>query len=211
MWCFCQIPITGDYRYLEVRDIPQGVYPATVYQDLEDSEGEATEEYSDAWEAILMEYAKLNQDFKIENIFQKTLSINKLQSQYNAILADITYLYFDSKSDFAKDCIEDLKLRGYQVNTDNEYELIKSLNQVKAQAGVLITRIKFIELELKNLKKDEHNETHSGNFDDLLAWIHSELGVMPEDRITVRRYISYKEQIRKKISNVRHSQARHNR
>lgn len=194
LWCLFQVPLTGDYRYLEVRTIDPGTHPMMAYQDLK---VEVTEDHSDAWENILVEFAKLNKDFELEDVFEKTILIRKLEAQYNYIITTLYCLSVDHDSENSKEYIEALRNEGYFVNTDNKIEFFKSLESIKAQAGAIITRMRFIDFEIKKIK-GKKLETANSTFDDVMAWIHVELGVVPKPDITVRMYISYKEMMLKK-------------
>lgn len=193
MWCFCKIAETGDYRYLYVKDLKEG------FQTYENLTGPVTNELSDAWEEILQEYSTLNKDFKVEDVFHKTLMISRLQAEYHTIMAELTYLSVDYESEFGKECVEDLRGRGYKVDISSRVNVNVSIEMIRKQAGSILTRIRLIDLEISKMKNKEV-ETRNASFDDLLVWVHSELGIMPDEKITVRRYISYKEQINKKIS-----------
>lgn len=200
MWCFFKV--SQDYRYLQKRKKEGSIEDA--YSNLT---GNVNFEYSDAWENILLEFAKLNKDYGVEDVFDKSLAIKKLEAEYNSIMTIITYLSIDQESEFAKECIEDLKNRGYRIDQETREKFLKSLKGIRIKAGVILTRINLISLQIRNVKS---NETQGSTFDDIVVWIHSELGVMPDEWFTVRRFISYKEQISKKI-NGRHQRERHTR
>lgn len=149
----------------------------------------------ETWENIVKEYAKLDNNYNVQDVFDKNEQIAILAAQYIEINAMLLYL---KEVKFRQDYVLRLRELGYKIKEDDYISGIES-NMIKVNH--IGTKIKFLQNDIEKFKTGNNKSS----FDQCLAWISANLNFWPPDDITVARYLELKKQIDERNKSQRFS------
>lgn len=166
---FFEVAETGDVNLLLIND-----------------EKEPIEILIEAWETIIKEYAKLDNNSSIQDVLEKSDKMFTQSALYCEIKGMLLYLVGAEKQEY----VDRLNTLGYKMDISTNENKIKSIQQGDQRANHISTKMMFLQ---KDIEKYQGGKKQT--FDGAMAWISSNLGFEPKEDITVSRYIEYKIQI----------------
>lgn len=189
MWNFFKVCETGDFKYLVRKNrFDYDNYYCNV-------------DLTDTWEAIILEYGKLERSSEIEQKVSKGSKLIFRRSQYLCEVAMLKSISLNPGSEDANSFVLDLISRGYKFK-QHYTDLLEFYEDVKRASKRVNHHIPFIQMIEAELKETEGNKENP--FDSLMAWMSSE-GINVSEDITIKRYLEVK-----KIINGRNKQGRLN-
>ena len=151
----------------------------------------------ETWESIIEEYAKLDGNQQVQDVMEKGDELYRQAALYCEIKGMLLYLVGAYKQEY----IERLSELGYNVDDSSMISRRKSIQQCDRRANNISTRMQIIQKEIESYSEDGKK----GTFDDAMSFLGLNLPHMPDENITVSRFLSYKKQINERNKAARTS------
>jgi len=199
LWNFYKIiEKDGNLKYL-VRLKDRFDYDTLVLHDAADAH------YSERWEKILEEYAKIENDSGVnaEKFTRSKLLVR--WAKYIEEQAMIKELFFNTNVDY----IKELRARRYfpARGFTSQEEYWNALNAASKKVHYHITFLESMRIQLDETKKLAKEFTNP--FDQICAWISSN-GINVDENVTVKRYVEIKKIIYARIKALEKSAPKRN-
>jgi len=143
----------------------------------------------EAWENIIIEYGKLDNNQSIIDVLDKSDQMYTQGALYVEIKGMLIYLVGAEKPEY----VERLAELGYNIDMSSRETMINTIKQGDARSNHISTRMQFLQKDI-----EKYSEGKKQTFDGAMAWISSNLGFEPREDLTVSRYVEYKKQIRER-------------
>ncbi len=141
----------------------------------------------ETWENIVLEYAKIDGNQQIRDVIEKGDEIYRQAALYCEIKGMLIYL-FGAESQKYVDRLNEL---GYKIDTSSSIKKINSIKQNERRANHISTRMQVIQKEIESYS----DGNKKGTFDDAMSFLGLNLPHVPDENITVSRFLAYKKQI----------------
>lgn len=140
----------------------------------------------ETWEALVLEYAKLDGNQQVQDVMDKGDEIFRQAALYCEIKAMLLYLTGAYKAEY----IQRLSELGYQVDLSSYQDKIRTIQNLDRRANSISTRMQIIEKEI-----EQYGDGKRGSFDAAMSFLGLHLPHLPDENITVSRFLAYKRQI----------------
>ena len=149
----------------------------------------------ETWESIIEEYAKLDGNQQVQDVMEKGDELYRQAALYCEIKGMLLYLVGAYKQEY----IERLSELGYNVDDSSRISRRKSIQQCDRRANNISTRMQIIQKEIESYSEGGKKSS----FDAAMSFLGMHLPHLPDENITVSRFLAYKKQIidRQKIKN----------
>lgn len=144
----------------------------------------------ETWERIIARNSEANSSMEYGNYVSKLRQLTKMLQEYTMLKAAVVVLYL--KPD--RLVVEYLNKKGYRVKTDSAEGYYKSLEVLMSKHNALSTRIQIKQNEIAAIQSQEE-KTQTG-FDNVMAYLWTEIGPTVPDDITLARYNELKKIIK---------------
>lgn len=139
------------------------------------------------WENIIIEYSKLDGNQQVQDVMDKGDELYRQAALYCWIKAMLIYLVGAYKQEY----VDSLNELGYNIDTSSRIEKIKSIQKNDRRANNISTRMQIIQKEIETYSK----EGKKSSFDAAMSFLGMNLPHVPDENITVSRFLAYKHQI----------------
>ena len=140
----------------------------------------------ETWEEIVLEYAKIDGNQQVQDVIEKGDELYNQAALYCEIKAMLIYLVGAE----SKEYVDRLNELGYTVNITNHESKIKSIQQNDRRANNISTRMQIIQKEIEG-----YGSGKKSTFDEAMSFLGLNLPHVPDENITVSRFLAYKKQI----------------
>ena len=140
----------------------------------------------ETWENIVIEYAKIDGNQQVQDVIDKGDEIYRQAALYCEIKGMLLYLFGAENQEY----VDRLNELGYKIDTNSRIKKIKSIEQNGKRANNISTRMQIIQKEIES-----YGEGKKGTFDDAMSFLGLNLPHVPDENITVSRFLAYKKQI----------------
>lgn len=140
----------------------------------------------ETWENIVIEYAKIDGNQQVQDVIDKGDEIYRQAALYCEIKGMLLYLFGAENQGY----IDRLNELGYKIDTSSRVKKINSIKQNERRANHISTRMQIIQKEIES-----YGEGKKGTFDDAMSFLGMNLPHVPDEDITVSRFLAYKKQI----------------
>ena len=185
------LPLKNFFKVIEKQD-----FKYLVIAD--DYDFKFKEDLSELWEAILHEYAEIDNSNNVLDKFDAFKEIHQLAATYDIINVMIYSLYYQ----YNKGYIDDLAMFGYKVLIVNNCITTESLERCSQMARSILNEIhdlkKVIDPKTNKKEKEKKEKDAKNLFYKCMAWLIEGYGNL-EDGITVSKYFSLRNHLNNKI------------
>lgn len=151
--------------------------------------GEGTKEQREkAWEKIIEDYSKRDNNMAIQDVMSKRDELFRQAALFCEVKAMLLYLIGGYKQAY----VDRLKYLGYDIDNSDKAKMMQSIAKSDQKSNHIQTRIRFIE---KDIEKFQVNEGNKQSFEGVMAWLSFNLKFEPSNNITVGRFLEYKKMI----------------
>jgi len=173
------LPLRTFYAIIESQDITKLAIAQHVPQA----------QLEQAWEAIMKEYAKLDNNVSVSEILDLNAETWRLVCEQAEVKAMLLYLV----GAYNEQYVQRLKELGYPIDLSSLESKKKSLVLCDRRASHIKTKVLLLKKQIQSLSETDSNK--GGSFDHTMGWLAIHLNFEPKNDITVSRYLSYKSQI----------------
>ena len=138
------------------------------------------------WEEIVLEYAKIDGNQQVQDVIDKGDELYNQGALYVYIKSMLIYLVGAYKQEYV-DALNEL---GYNIDTSSHKSKIKSIQQNDRRANNISTRMQIIQKEIEG-----YGGGKKSTFDEAMSFLGLNLPHVPDENITVSRFLAYKKQI----------------
>lgn len=152
----------------------------------------------DEWEKIVARNYEENGGFDYLNYIDLTKGLASLMAEYNLTKAQLLKLCFAVDDEL----IEDLKNRGYKIDTSGNRAFAESLANALNRCENLVSRMKMKYSEL-NMMIDENGGSKPISFDETIAMMSFQIGFEIKDDITLSRFNGYRKILKERAERAK--------
>jgi hypothetical protein len=142
-----------------------------------------------AWEAIMAQYAKLDNNVSVSEILDLNAEAWRLTCEQAEVKAILLYLV----GAYNEQYVERLVDLGYPIDMSSLKSKKKSLVHCDKRANHIKTKLLLLQKRIEEYSKTDNDKATS--FDNTMGWLAINLNFEASNDITVSRYLSYKSQI----------------
>jgi hypothetical protein len=155
----------------------------------------SNDECIERWEDIVQKNYEINGGFDYINYKDSLQSYARLIADYNIVRCLLLKLIFVVDNDY----IEQLKQRGYVIDTTNSLKYVESINSCVTRSENIVTRMKMKANELSHLIGDSDSKVLT--FEEVIASLNVSLGFEVDDNITLVRFNEYNKMMKQRNIN----------
>lgn len=141
----------------------------------------------ETWEDIVLEYAKLDGNQQVQDVMDKGDELYRQAALYCEIKGMLLYLAGADKQEY----VDRLNELGYNINTESRESKIECIQKNDRRANSISTRMQIIQKEIEGYG----DGSKKSSFDSAMSFLGLNLSHIPDENITVARFLSYKKQI----------------
>lgn len=154
--------------------------------------GKATQDQcKEQWNKIVTaNFDNSGSTFDFLNYVDNLEGYNHFLQEHNVITAQLIVLHFQVDSQI----IEDLKQKGYNIDTTGKNAYLSSLIQSVQRSKHIVSQIKLKANEMQQFSH-EIKDSKPTSFDEIMATLIMNLGMTVPDNITLARYNQFRRKI----------------
>lgn len=141
----------------------------------------------ETWENIVIEYAKIDGNQQVQDVIDKGDEIYRQAALYCEIKGMLLYLFGAENQEY----VDRLNQLGYKIDISSRVKKLNSIKQNERRANHISTRMQIIKKEIESYS----DGSKKGSFDDAMSFLGLNLPHVPDENITVSRFLAYKKMI----------------
>ncbi len=140
----------------------------------------------ETWEDIIVEYTEIDGNQQVKDVMDKGDELYRQAALYCEIKAMLLYLAGASKQEY----VDRLAELGYNIDTSSRINKRKSIQKNDKRANNISTRMQIIQKEIES-----YSTGKKSSFDSAMSFLGIHLPHMPDENMTVSRFLAYKKRI----------------
>ena len=141
----------------------------------------------ETWENILIEYAEIDGNQQAQDVMEKGNELYRQAAKYCEIKGMLLYLVGADRQEY----VDRLNELGYNIDTSYIIAKRESIQKNDRRANNISTRMQIIQKEIETYSKGGKKSS----FDAAMSFLGMNLPHVPDENITVGRFLAYKKQI----------------